>query len=62
VEGLKELNPAFGSYVVPISTVILVALFLVQKHGTERIGVAFGPIMILWFAFLAVMGLLHIGK
>jgi len=62
VEGLKELNPAFGSYVVPISTVILVALFLVQKHGTERIGVAFGPIMILWFAFLGVMGLLHIGK
>lgn len=62
VEGLKELNASLGSYVVPISCVILVCLFLVQKHGTERIGVAFGPIMILWFLFLAVMGCLHIGK
>ena len=62
VEGLKELNASFGSYVVPISCAILVGLFLVQRHGTERIGVAFGPIMILWFLFLAVMGCLHIGK
>jgi KUP system potassium uptake protein len=62
VEGLKELNASFGTYVVPISCAILVGLFLVQRHGTERIGVAFGPIMILWFLFLGVMGCLHIGK
>ena len=57
VEGLKELNPGFGSYVIPVAVGILMALFLVQRHGTAKIGVAFGPIMILWFSILGSLGL-----
>jgi KUP system potassium uptake protein len=60
VEGLELLNEGLTRYVVPISIGILVVLFLVQRHGTERIGVAFGPIMIVWFGLLAVLGLMHI--
>jgi KUP system potassium uptake protein len=56
VEGLSELNGEFARYVIPIATVILIGLFLVQRHGTARIGVSFGPVMIIWFAVLAVLG------
>ncbi|MDB6116290.1 MAG: Kup system potassium uptake protein, partial [Verrucomicrobiaceae bacterium] len=62
VEGLTELNPDLAKYVGPIAIGIIVALFAVQRHGTAKIGVAFGPIMILWFVFLAVIGLIHIGE
>ncbi len=62
VEGLEQINPALHEYVVPISAGILLALFLVQRHGTEKIGVAFGPVMLLWFATLATLGLMNIGK
>ena len=61
IEGLELLNKGFAEYVGPISIGILVALFAVQKQGTAKIGVAFGPIMIAWFGFLAVIGALHIG-
>ncbi|MCB1212289.1 MAG: KUP/HAK/KT family potassium transporter, partial [Verrucomicrobiales bacterium] len=57
VEGLKELNPGFSPFVIPVAVGILMALFLVQRHGTAKIGVAFGPIMILWFSILASLGL-----
>ena len=40
-------------------SVIILALFMVQRHGTARIGVSFGPIMVVWFTTLAVMGLIH---
>lgn len=56
VEGLEQINPALHEWVVPIAVVILMGLFMVQKHGTAKIGVAFGPIMILWFAALAGLG------
>jgi KUP system potassium uptake protein len=56
VEGLEIATPVFSPYVVPITIVILVALFLVQKRGTERIGTIFGPVMLLWFLTLAVLG------
>jgi len=62
VEGMELLNQGLTKYVVPISIGILVALFLVQRHGTARIGVAFGPIMIVWFSFLTVLGLMHVGE
>lgn len=55
-EGLSVADPDFGSWVVPISVVILALLFLVQPRGTGRIGKAFGPIMALWFVVLAVLG------
>ena len=62
VEGLELINPMFKDYVVPISAGIIFALFLVQRHGTEKIGVAFGPVMMAWFTTLGVLGLLNIGK
>ena len=57
VEGLKVATPAFDKYVVPITIVILVLLFSVQSAGTERVGAIFGPIMIVWFVTLALLGL-----
>lgn len=60
VEGIKLVSPVFEPWVVPISLVIIVALFSVQSHGTEGVARFFGPITILWFLALAVGGLLHI--
>src|SRR5438132_2883418 len=60
VEGLKLAAPALEHYVVPLTLVILVALFAVQRGGTARVASAFGPVMIVWFTALAVMGLIHI--
>jgi len=56
VEGLHVATPLFEPYVVPISLVILVALFFFQHRGTERIGIVFGPVVMVWFAALAVLG------
>jgi KUP system potassium uptake protein len=60
VEGLKLAAPGLDAYVVPITLAILVALFAVQSHGTGRVAALFGPIMVLWFATLAVTGAIHI--
>ena len=57
VEGLEEVNTSFADWVVPIAIVILVGLFLVQKRGTGAVGKVFGPIMIVWFLVLAILGL-----
>ena len=57
VEGLKLVAPALEHYVVPLTVFILVALFSVQSSGTARVASAFGPVMMVWFATLAVMGL-----
>ncbi|MCH1868841.1 KUP/HAK/KT family potassium transporter [Nocardioides sp. CFH 31398] len=56
VEGVETADPALAPYVVPIAVVVLVALFAVQRFGTGRIGALFGPVMVLWFAVLAVTG------
>ena len=56
VEGLKIASPDLEHYVVPVTLVILVALFAVQRFGTARIGAAFGPIMVLWFVTIAALG------
>ena len=56
VEGLKEVTPMFDRYVVPITCVILLMLFAVQRHGTAKIGGAFGPITLVWFVVLAILG------
>ncbi|RTL77585.1 MAG: potassium transporter Kup [Bradyrhizobiaceae bacterium] len=60
VEGLKLAAPEFEHYVVPLTVLILVILFAVQSSGTTRIAAAFGPVMILWFILLAVLGAWHI--
>ncbi len=57
VEGLHLATPAFDPYVIPIALVILVGLFLIQRHGTARVGSLFGPVMLLWFAVLAILGI-----
>jgi KUP system potassium uptake protein len=60
VEGLEVATPALAYWVVPLTLIILVGLFWFQRHGTARIGAIFGAVMVLWFATLAVLGLLHI--
>ena len=60
VEGLKLVTPGLEHYVVPLTIFILVVLFSVQSSGTARVASAFGPVMVVWFASLAVMGLVHI--
>ena len=57
VEGLEEVSTSFEAWVIPIAVVILVLLFLVQKRGTGAVGRVFGPIMIVWFCVLAVLGI-----
>src|SRR5947207_8312132 len=54
IEGIKLVTSAFDPYVVPITVMILLALFAVQSHGTARVASMFGPIMCLWFAVIAV--------
>jgi len=56
VEGLELLSPAAQRAIVPVTLVIIVLLFTIQQHGTERVGRLFGPIMIVWFGTLAVTG------
>jgi KUP system potassium uptake protein len=59
-EGLEVVNPAFGSWVVPISVGILVGLFSIQSRGTALVGAFFGPIMIIYFAVIATLGVIQI--
>ena len=60
VEGLKTIQPQFAPFVVPAAIVILVGLFSIQAHGTAKVGTWFGPIMLIYFAVLSVLGILHI--
>jgi KUP system potassium uptake protein len=56
VEGLKVTTALFEPYIVPLTIAILVGLFVIQSHGTERIGFLFGPVMIVWFITIAALG------
>ncbi len=56
VEGLELVTPAFHPYVMKISLLILIGLFVVQSHGTAVVGALFGPAMLIWFAVLALGG------
>src|SRR3954470_11040444 len=60
VEGLKIAAPSLSTSVVPITIVILIALFMVQRRGTAGIGAVFGPITFVWFGTIAVLGVSHI--
>ena len=62
IEGLKVATPAFDDFVVPITVVILIALFAVQSRGTAKVAAFFGPITLVWFAAIAAAGLWHIGQ
>jgi KUP system potassium uptake protein len=57
IEGLKVATPAFEPFVVPITVGILIGLFAVQRRGTAAIGLIFGPIMLIWFLVLAILGI-----
>ncbi|SFC66288.1 KUP system potassium uptake protein [Nocardioides terrae] len=56
VEGVKTVDASFGEWVVPVTAVIIVVLFLVQRFGTAAVGRAFGPVMILWFTTVGGLG------
>ena len=56
VEGLKVISPDFRDFIVPITAVIIVALFSVQRHGTAAVGRFFGPVMIVWFLSIGACG------
>ncbi len=60
VEGLQVINPDLAKFVLPISVVILIALFAVQKRGTEKVGLVFGPVVLVYFAALVVLGVTSI--
>ena len=58
VEGLEVATPVFSGYVIPMTVIILVVLFAVQRFGTGKVGAAFGPVTMVWFGLLAVLGAL----
>jgi KUP system potassium uptake protein len=60
VEGLKLASPAFSDYVAPLAVAILIGLFAAQSRGTAKVAALFGPIMVVWFAAIAIAGALHI--
>jgi KUP system potassium uptake protein len=62
VEGLKTVQPSLAELVVPITAVIIVVLFLVQKRGTAAVGRVFGPIMIAWFLAIGAAGIFGVAK
>lgn len=60
IEGLEVATPAFKPYVIPITVTVLVALYMVQHKGTAGIGKWFGPVVLVWFCALGVMGVINI--
>jgi KUP system potassium uptake protein len=60
IEGLKVATPAFDAYIVPLTVVILVALFAVQSTGTARVAAFFGPVTAVWFVAIAIPGILAV--
>jgi KUP system potassium uptake protein len=62
VEGLSVATPAFETYIIPITVGVLTGLFFIQRHGTGSMGKLFGPVTLLWFAALAVLGVISIAQ
>ncbi len=62
VEGVGIVAPGLQSYVVPVTVLILTALFAIQRRGTGAVGLFFGPVMMVWFAVLGVLGLVEIAR
>ncbi len=61
VEGLQVVAPGLGDYVIPLTLVIVVILFSIQRHGTDAVGKVFGPVMLIWFLVLGITGIHAIG-
>jgi len=57
LEGIEYATPVLRAWVIPLTVVILTVLFLVQKHGTARVGRVFGPVMLVWFGCIALLGI-----
>ena len=62
VEGLEVATPALKPFVIPVTILVLIGLFLFQQKGTEMVGALFGPITLVWFAVLALLGIINIVK
>ncbi|HMC14250.1 MAG TPA: potassium transporter Kup [Albitalea sp.] len=62
LEGLEVAAPALHAYIVPLSLMVVTVLFVVQRHGTGGIGKFFGPVTLLWFVVIAVLGVVHIAQ
>ncbi|MEO8803346.1 MAG: potassium transporter Kup [Rudaea sp.] len=62
VEGLQVAAPALSHWIVPLAALIIILLFVFQNHGTGKVGAVFAPIMLLWFATLAVLGGIQIAQ
>ena len=62
IEGLEVATPALKPYVIPLTVGVLVALFALQRHGTATVGAMFGPVMIVWFAVLGLIGVVNIAR
>jgi len=62
VEGIKVATPLFDPYVVPVTVVILIGVFAIQSRGTDKVGKLFGPVMVLWFVVIAVLGITWLVK
>ena len=62
IEGIGVGTPALSRFVVPLTIVVLVLLFVFQKRGTESVGRFFGPVMLVWFAVIGVDGLIQIAE
>ncbi|TAN52139.1 MAG: potassium transporter Kup [Rhodospirillales bacterium] len=61
IEGLDIAKPGFSDYILPLTLLILIGLFAIQRHGTATVGIMFGPIVAIWFVTLTVIGLQNIG-
>ena len=62
MEGLKLVAPGFEHFIVPATLAILIALFVIQRYGTERIGKLFGPVMVAWFVVIGILGAINVVK
>jgi KUP system potassium uptake protein len=62
VEGIRIITPLFKPYVVPLTIIILGSLFLMQRHGTARVGRLFGPVMLVWFCIIGILGFAQIAR
>ena len=60
VEGLEVVQPSLAPWVVPITVVLILVLFVFQRFGTAKVSTVFGPVMVVWFLTLAITGLIHV--
>ncbi len=60
LEGLQVATPVFSSYVLPLTVVVLISVFAVQRHGTAKVATFFGPVMAIFFIIIALLGAIHI--